>query len=201
MNDWEDRGLLNIALHPDFPNQPYLYAYYVVDPAEAAGLTGPAGQDGSGNRYAYLVAVHRRSGGGRLKAVPGSEVVLVGGAGTSYTDVAGAGRGRVQRTRQHRPARLGPLHRAGRSDAPEVIDGYKQNYIKVDSLSHAGGAIAFGPDGMLYLGIGDGTLPTLADPRTVSVQDLDSLSGKILRIDPITGAGLRTIPSWTLATR
>ncbi|MCY3800475.1 MAG: PQQ-dependent sugar dehydrogenase, partial [Chloroflexi bacterium] len=41
---------------------------------------------------------------------------------------------------------------------------------------HYGGAIRFGPDGMLYLGIGDGHFYT-------SAQDLGSLFGKIIRID------------------
>ena len=190
VNNWGDRGLLNIELHPDFPNQPYLYAYYVVDPAEAAGMTGPAARDGSGNRYAYLSRF--TADASDLKAVPGSETVLVGGTGTSYTDVAGEGAVAAWNN-LHLPASdrfIAP----GDPTPPVVIDGYKQNYIKVDAQSHAGGAIAFGPDGMLYLGIGDGALPTLADPRTVSVQDLDSLAGKLLRINPITGAGLSSNP-------
>ncbi len=41
---------------------------------------------------------------------------------------------------------------------------------------HWGGAIRFGPDGMLYLGIGDSTC-------WVCAQDLGSLHGKIIRID------------------
>ena len=45
---------------------------------------------------------------------------------------------------------------------------------------HHGGAIRFGADGMLYLGIGDNSLPDNA-------QSLDSLLGKIIRID-IRGA-------------
>ena len=71
---------------------------------------------------------------------------------------------------------------------------YVDNYIKVDSRSHAGGSLAFGPDGALYVSIGDGTSFDTTDPRTVSVQNINSLSGKILRIDPITGLGLPDNP-------
>jgi len=46
--------------------------------------------------------------------------------------------------------------------------------------NHWGGGIAFGPDGFLYLGIGDGGLRD--DPYRLS-QNLWSLHGKILRID------------------
>jgi glucose/arabinose dehydrogenase len=42
---------------------------------------------------------------------------------------------------------------------------------------HAGGALRFGPDSLLYLGIGDGAQPEAA-------RDPNSLRGKILRIDP-----------------
>lgn len=42
---------------------------------------------------------------------------------------------------------------------------------------HNGGAIRFGPDGMLYIGTGDG-----GDPRTA--QDIKTLGGKILRLTP-----------------
>ena len=46
--------------------------------------------------------------------------------------------------------------------------------------NHNGGRIAFGPDGMLYAGVGDATQRDRA-------QDLDDLGGKILRLTPEGG--------------
>lgn len=49
-----------------------------------------------------------------------------------------------------------------------------------DRGNHNGGSITFGPDGMLYLGVGDGG--GSGDPDE-NAQNLDKLLGKILRID------------------
>jgi glucose/arabinose dehydrogenase len=49
------------------------------------------------------------------------------------------------------------------------------------SEQHHGGGIGFGPDGHLYLGLGDGG--GLGDPRE-NAQDPTTILGKILRIDP-----------------
>ncbi|MGB4779078.1 PQQ-dependent sugar dehydrogenase [Microbacterium sp.] len=59
----------------------------------------------------------------------------------------------------------------GLGPAETVLDGLpKANW-------HSGGRIAFGPDGMLYATVGD-------TYRRDSAQDLDALSGKILRMTP-----------------
>lgn len=49
------------------------------------------------------------------------------------------------------------------------------------SEQHHGGAFGFGPDGFLYIGLGDGG--GLGDPRE-NGQDPSTLLGKLLRIDP-----------------
>lgn len=63
----------------------------------------------------------------------------------------------------------------GRSGAPEIL---------IDNLPaaefHAGDAIAFGPDGMLYVATGDAGKPDAA-------ADTSSLAGKILRYTPEAG--------------
>ena len=47
---------------------------------------------------------------------------------------------------------------------------------------HSGGRLLFGPEGYLWIATGDGRVVTGA-------QDLTSLGGKVLRVDPRTGAG------------
>ncbi len=68
---------------------------------------------------------------------------------------------------------------------------------------HNGGALAFGPDGYLYVAIGDGGLPGNDNVPPSEPQDRTSLLGKILRLDvaqstahaPDCGTALYTIPN------
>jgi glucose/arabinose dehydrogenase len=61
----------------------------------------------------------------------------------------------------------------------------------VEGTAHQIDMLRFGSDGALYVGVGDGGEHAAAGLRA---QDLTSLSGKVLRIDPLTGAGLRNNP-------
>ena len=65
-------------------------------------------------------------------------------------------------------------NRADDSSEVEVLS-YGQPFS-----NHNGGHLAFGPDGYLYISSGDGG--SSGDPRN-NAQDLDSLLGKILRVD------------------
>ncbi len=55
--------------------------------------------------------------------------------------------------------------------------------IASDSNSHSVGALKFGPDGKLYASLGDGADFAAIDPRAFRAQDIDSLAGKVLRIN------------------
>ena len=182
VNNRQDRGLLDIELHPDFANNPYVYAFYVVDPPGTQGQSGNDGSNGGGNRFAWVTRFEADASNGYLTAVPGSEEIILGAAGQTLSDISG--NGDVDSTSDRNQAE------SGVDSNGEYID----DYIKLDSRSHAGGALAFGPDGNLYVSIGDGTSFNYADTRTKSVQELDSLSGKILRVDPETGLGLADNP-------
>lgn len=57
--------------------------------------------------------------------------------------------------------------------------------------NHNGGSLAFGPDGYLYAGLGDGG--SANDPLRAG-QDISTLLGKVLRLDVDATAGTFTVP-------
>ncbi|HUR84850.1 MAG TPA: PQQ-dependent sugar dehydrogenase [Solirubrobacteraceae bacterium] len=90
----------------------------------------------------------------------------------NYTDRSG-----LQRVVEYRRSRSSG-DRADRSSARTVLryDGVESN--------HNGGLLVFGPDRLLYVGTGDGGGANDQHGSRGNGQDLGSLLGKILRIDP-----------------
>jgi glucose/arabinose dehydrogenase len=86
-----------------------------------------------------------------------------------YTDSAGD-----TRVVEYRRSADDPL-RADESSARQIL------FLDQPYENHNGGLVLFGPDGHLYIGLGDGG--SAGDPER-NGQDLGTLLGKILRIDP-----------------
>jgi glucose/arabinose dehydrogenase/PKD repeat protein len=170
VDDYWDRGLLGLALDPQFPTRPYVYVLYSYD--APLGGTAPVWNDGCADPTGNGCVIS-----GKLSRLTASGNVAVG--------------------------------------EQTLIRDWCQQYP-----SHSIGALAFGPDGYLYVSGGDGASfnfvdwgqhvgnlsPTntgqanvCGDPanqggalrgqdlRTTS--DATTLDGAILRLDSTTGAG------------
>ena len=156
-----DRGLLGIAVPPDFAAHPYLYLLYTVDPDSD-------GADFNDNAFGRLTR-YRFSPVDPNALDLSTRTVLFG---TDWPH--------------------GPL---------------------ADFLSHTIGTLRFGADGSLLVSIGEGASftdmdaggldpsafgPGRTDPNedigAFRAQDLGSLGGKVLRIDPETGHGYASNP-------
>jgi glucose/arabinose dehydrogenase len=60
--------------------------------------------------------------------------------------------------------------------------------------SHSGGCLRFDTDGRLLASFGDGSSYEAVDPLAVVTYDLDSLVGKLVRVDPASGDGVPDNP-------
>lgn len=172
----KDRGALGFAIHPDFENNPYVYVSYTYDPPEVNQNTGLGGPDGNGARVSRISRFTVNAAG--TFADPDSEFVLVGNAST-YENIGN------------------PNIRPGLNDPHSCFDENGdplEDCIPADETSHTIGDLEFGIDGMLYASSGDGGSFGRVDPVNLRALDIDSLAGKVLRIDPITGQGLADNP-------
>ncbi len=141
VNTYGDRGLLGIAVDPNFANNGYIYLMYTYE--NTPGFNFAASKTG---RIVRLTVV------GDL-ANESSKFVLVGSVGGNVANPS--------------------------------CDNYVvgTDCIPSDSPSHTVAALRFGPDGKLYASIGDGSSFDYADPRSLRSQNIDSFSGKVIRIN------------------
>lgn len=164
LNDFQsDRGLLGIAVDPDFATSRRVYLMYTVDP-------DTNGVDTENDAYGRLVSYQMST------------------TDTNAIDPA---------TRQVLFGRIWPEGPAS------------------GSITHTVGGLRWGRDGSLLVSIGDGAQYTQMDAGGLDPgmfgagktdpsedigafrsQDINSLCGKILRIDPATGHGYPSNPYW-----
>jgi glucose/arabinose dehydrogenase len=201
VNGVRDRGLLGMTLDPQFNSgRPYVYLLFTYDPPQAGDTSRPGyssefgGKDQAGNRPARLIRVEAELVNGVYQAKAGSQIVLLG-QNSDFANTRGFDSNSTLVANANIPA-SGYVRDANGNNTTESI----QNYITGDSESHSIGYVQFGADGKLYVSTGDGSSYNFADPRAVKVQDIDNLSGKILRIDPDTGAGLADNPFYNTTT-
>ncbi len=184
-NDW-DRGLLALALHPgwvpDGGASSWVYLLYTVSPV-------PPADNGfnTNSQYSFsrLTRWRALTSAGQVQADLGSRQVLLGN---------------------------------------QLADGSVPDGIASVHNSHSNGELVFAPDGTLLFSTGDGAhydfkdtggndnpafdnwihpqtgkkgpTPKVQDAGAYRAQDLRSLAGKILRLDPETGLGLSSNPFW-----
>jgi glucose/arabinose dehydrogenase len=98
-------------------------------------------------------------------------------------DYARSGRFYVYYTDRGGDTRVVEYERAGADRADPRSDRLVLAQEQPES-NHNGGQLAFGPDDLLYVGLGDGGGQGDQHGRRGNAQDLGTLLGKILRIDP-----------------
>ncbi|MEM6630278.1 MAG: PQQ-dependent sugar dehydrogenase [Bacteroidota bacterium] len=179
VGNWRDHGLLGFALHPNFENNGYIYLLYAVDRYHLLHATDPNYQPDSSKAFCASIGRLTRYTADPATdfqtVLPDSRKVLIGNS---------------------------------------VVDGFPLVH-----QSHGVGSIVFGTDGTLMVSCGDGASYTEVDigqnqdTSTYALQALDdgiltaeenvgafraqllhSLNGKVLRIDPETGAGIPSNP-------
>ncbi len=167
VNGQHHHGLIGIALDPDFMDNHHVYLMYTLDPIFGEPDESP--EDGSWGRLVRYTGTVENNGN---IADLDSRLVLLG------TDPS---------------------------------DG-----VPICHRSHGTGALRFALDGTLFVACGEGAHFEVVDPGGLDPecfvkgmfsedqdigafrsQYLDTLAGKILRIDPATGEGVSTNPYWT----
>ena len=167
-------------------------------PGEHRAVRQPGVRDGAARRQRRLFVVEQTGRirvlvGGKRRSKPFLDLrgdVTFGGEQGLLSmafapDYAKTGRFYVNFTDRNGDTRVqefrrskGNPNRANRASRRAVL------FVKQPYPNHNGGLVLFGPDGYLYVGMGDGGAG--GDPEN-RAQNLDSLLGKMLRIDPRRG--------------
>jgi len=130
VNDFVDRGLIGLAIAPDFLSTGQIYLLYTYD----APRDEP---DGDGLRAGRLVR---------------------------YT------------LNQKSPTEWGDTAR--KNSAKVLLDDFQS-----DTMNHSVGTVRVANDGHLFVSLGEGALSATPDDRALRSQMIDTIQGKVLRLD------------------
>lgn len=215
---WRDHGMLGFALHPDFNNTGYVYVMYTVDrnhlmncdsPQNGAPVCGGgyiAADTWQPNQQFLDSPTNARPNPGYFKATIGRivryQAVLPSGH-TTYENAT---------TVDYSSRRV----LLGETLAAQP----KTGGIPLTHESHGVGSLVFGQDGTLLVSAGDNASYNSADGGSLAEtyyasalvdgilqpkenvgafrsQMVDSLAGKVLRLDPETGNGVASNPFYS----
>ena len=166
VNQTADRGLMAVALHPNFPSTPWLYLGYAYEPLDAKGFPD------EGARVARVLRLSASASNTSVHE-PNSGVVILGQNSTFEN--------------------IGDPSRPDRRPFSCETEGgaYIDDCLPLEGTAHTLDFMQFGADGALYVANGDGIN---YGPGSLRAQEVNSLAGKILRINPSTGAGYASNP-------
>ena len=121
------------------------------------------------------------------RVVSGGEQGLLGLA--FAPDYASSGRFYVDYTDRNGDTRIVEYRRGASPDRASPRSARQLIFQDQPESNHNGGQLAFGPDGLLYIGFGDGGGGDDQHGPIGNGQSLGTLLGKILRIDPRPAGG------------
>ncbi len=174
-----DHGLLGFALHPDFRQNGYIYLAYVVDPHYLRFYGTPEYNTQllqSWDATIARVTRYQVDTSDFTSVIDNSRTILVGESLTNGIPVLAPGHG------------IGGLD-FGTDGTLLIGTGDGTTWVG----SHTGG-INYKEFGFDSMGKVLGIIDSLQDYGSLRAQLLDSYSGKILRIDPLTGLGIASNP-------
>ncbi|MBS1808500.1 MAG: PQQ-dependent sugar dehydrogenase [Acidobacteria bacterium] len=167
---WQKNGVVRIIKNGILLSPAFIDIAPRVNTAGDRGLIGLALDPGfATNGYVYLLYVYENAGNSGDSSPKTARLTRVQ-ANPSNPDVALANSEVII---------LGQQSVAPCSQYPEGTD-----CMASDAIAHTVGTVKFGPDGKLYVGMGDGGSPFFLDPLALRAQDLKTYNGKILRINP-----------------
>ncbi len=175
---WRDHGLLGVAIHPAFETNGLIYLFYVVDREHLINGDSPEYNPNADWYYEASIARitrYRLTPESKFTEVdPASRTVLVGESITTGFPIC------------HQSHAVGSLA-FGDDGTLLATFGDSASYESVD----AGGQVS---GGYVTTALADGILKPSDNVGAFRAQSIDSLCGKVLRLDPDTGDGVPSNP-------